>query len=49
MADDDVGIVTIVLIVVIWALALIEPTPIGEGVAITFTLGALGLGEGGDS
>lgn len=44
---DDVGLGTVAVIVVIWVIALAEPTPIGEATAIPITLGLLGL-EGDD-
>lgn len=45
---DEVGAGTVAVIIVIWVIALAEPTPIGEATAIPVTLGLLGL-DGEDS
>jgi len=47
MSDEEHGILTVLVLVGIWIAALIEPTPIGEGVAVTITLAALGLDDDG--
>lgn len=45
--DDGIGMFELVLIAGMWGAALIEPTPIGEGIALTVTMALLGADEEG--